>query len=122
MSDIRDQKLASNGEDKIQWVASYMPLLNKIKEDFIHSRPFAGRRIAMSIHLEAKTAYLAITLAAGGAEVFVTGSNPLSTQDDIAAALVERGFEVNAIHGADESCYQRHLKDILKLPSSSDIG
>ena len=88
MSDIRDQKLASNGEDKIQWVASYMPLLNKIKEDFIHSRPFAGRRIAMSIHLEAKTAYLAITLAAGGAEVFVTGSNPLSTQDDIAAALV----------------------------------
>ncbi len=113
MSDIRDQKLASNGEDKIQWVASYMPLLNKIKEDFIHSRPFAGRRIAMSIHLEAKTAYLAITLAAGGAEVFVTGSNPLSTQDDIAAALVERGFEVNAIHGADESCYQRHLKDTL---------
>ena len=113
MSDIRDKKLALSGEDKIQWVASYMPLLNKIREDFAISRPFEGYRIAMSIHLEAKTAYLAITLASGGAEVFVTGSNPLSTQDDIAAALVQRGFEVNAIHGADDACYERHLKATL---------
>lgn len=113
MSDIKDSRLAASGEEKIQWVASYMPLLNKIKEEFSAAKPFDGYRIAMSIHLEAKTAYLAITLAAGGAEVFVTGSNPLSTQDDIAAALVARGFEVNAIYGADDDCYQRHLRDTL---------
>ena len=88
MSDIKDSRLAASGEEKIQWVASYMPLLNKIKEEFSAAKPFDGYRIAMSIHLEAKTAYLAITLAAGGAEVFVTGSNPLSTQDDIAAARI----------------------------------
>ena len=113
MSDIRDKKLAPSGEEKIQWVASYMPLLNKIRQEFMATRPLEGYRIAMSIHLEAKTAYLAITLADGGAEVLVTGSNPLSTQDDIAAALVARGFEVNALHGADDACYERHLQATL---------
>ena len=87
MSDIKDIKLAPSGHDKINWVASYMPILNSVKEEFERTKPFAGLKISMSIHLEAKTAYLAKVLAAGGAEVHITGCNPLSTQDDVAAAL-----------------------------------
>lgn len=113
MSDINDKNLFRTGEDKIRWAASYMPLMQTIQDEFAVQKPFRGYRIAISIHLEAKTAYLAMTLAAGGAEVYVTGSNPLSTQDDIAAALVERGFEVNAIHGADQQQYWTHLKNTL---------
>lgn len=113
MSNIRDNNLAAQGEDKIQWVASYMPLLGSIQEDFKVNKPFGGYRISLCIHLEAKTAYLAITLAAGGAEVFVTGSNPLSTQDDIAAALVARGFEVNAVYNASDIEYEDDLKKTL---------
>ena len=113
MSQIKDVKLAPSGADKIAWVASYMPILNSIKADFEKNKPFAGKRIAMSIHLEAKTAYLAKVLRAGGAEVFVTGCNPLSTQDDVAAALVAEGFEVNARHGVTEAEYTEHLKATL---------
>ncbi len=113
MSDIKDIALAPSGEDKIAWVEAYMPLLNRIKEDFSRRKPFAGHAIALSIHLEAKTAFLALTLAAGGAEVYVTGSNVLSTQDDIAAALVKKGFEVFAVHGADDKLYQQHLQQAL---------
>ena len=106
MSDIKDINLYKSGNDKIDWVSSYMPVLNLIKADFEKNKPFAGMRISMSIHLEAKTAYLAKTLRAGGAEVFVTGCNPLSTQDDVAAALAHDGFEVNAIHGIDMAGYE----------------
>ena len=113
MSQIKDVKLAPSGADKIAWVASYMPILNSIKAEFEKNKPFAGKRIAMSIHLEAKTAYLAKVLRAGGAEVFVTGCNPLSTQDDVAAALVAEGFEVNARHGVSEAEYTEHLKATL---------
>ena len=113
MSQIKDVKLAPSGADKIAWVASYMPILNSIKADFEKTKPFAGKKIAMSIHLEAKTAYLAKVLRAGGAEVYVTGCNPLSTQDDVAAALVAEGFEVNARHGVDEAEYTEHLKATL---------
>jgi len=113
MSQIKDIKLAPSGADKIAWVASYMPILNSVKADFEKNKPFAGKRIAMSIHLEAKTAYLAKVLRAGGAEVFVTGCNPLSTQDDVAAALVAEGFEVNARHGVTEAEYNEHLKATL---------
>ena len=113
MSQIKDIKLAPSGADKIAWVASYMPILNSVKADFEKNKPFAGKRIAMSIHLEAKTAYLAKVLRAGGAEVFVTGCNPLSTQDDVAAALVAEGFEVNARHGVTEAEYTEHLKATL---------
>ena len=88
-------------------------ILNQINKEFSETKPFAGKRIAMSIHLEAKTAYLAITLAAGGAEVSVTGCNPLSTQDDVAAALAELGFEVNAWRGVTDSEYEEHLKKTL---------
>ena len=115
MSDIKDIKLAPSGHDKIDWVASYMPILNTIKEDFIKNQPFKGLKISMSIHLEAKTAYLAKVLKAGGAEVWVTGCNPRSTQDDVAAALVEDGFEVNAWRGVSDEQYKQHLINTLSL-------
>ena len=115
MSDIKDLKLAPSGHDKINWVASYMPILNTIKEDFIKNQPLKGLKISMSIHLEAKTAYLAKVLKAGGAEVWVTGCNPLSTQDDVAAALVEDGFEVNAWRGVSAEQYKQHLIATLSL-------
>ena len=115
MSQIKDISLAKSGHDKINWVKSYMPVLNKINEEFTRTKPFAGKKISMSIHLEAKTAYLAITLAAGGAEVYVTGCNPLSTQDDVAAALVDLGFEVNAWRGVTDEEYESHLKKTLSL-------
>ena len=86
-----------------------MPLLTTIENEFKETLPFKGLKISMSIHLEAKTANLAKVLHAGGADVRVTGCNPLSTQDDVAAALVHEGFEVNAIHGTDEEGYKNDL-------------
>ena len=115
MSEIKDLSLAPSGHDKINWVKSYMPILNAINKRFSEEKPFAGKKISMSIHLEAKTAYLAKTLAAGGAQVYVTGCNPLSTQDDVAAALVEDGFEVNAWRGVTDAEYEAHLKKTLSL-------
>ena len=109
MNRIKDINLAPSGADKIEWVKSYMPILNAIREEFEKTKPFAGKKISMSIHLEAKTAYLAKVLRAGGAEVHVTGCNPLSTQDDVAAALAAEGFTVNAVHGATEEEYKRDL-------------
>ena len=115
MSDIRDASLAPSGRDKIAWVADYMPILNRIRAEFEQTQPFAGKTIAMSIHLEAKTAYLAKTLRAGGARVVMTGCNPLSTQDDVAAAMAtdEAGFEVYARHGVSDEEYTEHLKATL---------
>ena len=115
MSEIKDIKLAPSGHDKINWVASYMPILNSIKADFERTKPFEGLKISMSIHLEAKTAYLAKLLKAGGAEVWVTGCNPLSTQDDVAAALVEDGFTVHAWRGVSDEEYKSHLIKTLSL-------
>ena len=109
MSQIKDINLAPSGADKIAWVASYMPILNSIKADFERTQPFKGKKIAMSIHLEAKTAYLAKVLRAGGAEVWVTGCNPLSTQDDVAAALAAEGFEVHARRGVSDDEYRADL-------------
>ena len=91
-SEIRDITLAPSGEHKIDWVKKNCPLLRSLEEDFSKTKPFAGIRVALSIHLEAKTAYLCKVLAAGGAEMYITGSNPLSTQDDVAAALVPQGL------------------------------
>lgn len=115
MSNIKDINLAPSGRDKIEWVKSYMPVLNLINREFSETKPFDGMKISMSIHLEAKTAYLAMTLAAGGAEVYVTGCNPLSTQDDVAAALVEMGFEVNAHRGTTDEEYKADLIKTLSL-------
>ena len=119
MSDIKDINLAPSGADKINWVRSYMPALNSIREEFEKTKPFAGKKISMSIHLEAKTAYLAKVLRAGGAEVFVTGCNPLSTQDDVAAALATEGFEVNARHGVSAKEYEAHL--VATLSACPDL-
>jgi adenosylhomocysteinase len=104
----------ASGAQKIAWAARHMPLLNALREEFLERRPFAAKRIAMSIHLEAKTACLARLLRDGGAHVAVTGSNPLSTQDDVAAALAEEeGIEVHARHGVDAEQYTAHLKAVL---------
>ena len=115
MSNINNPSLWESGKDKIEWVRSYMPLLSSIEKEFQATKPFRGMKISMSIHLEAKTANLAKVLRAGGAEVRVTGCNPLSTQDDVAAALVHEGFEVYAHHGADESGYTRDLIDTISF-------
>ena len=115
MSNIKNESLWQSGKDKIDWVRSYMPLLSLIEEDFSKNKPFAGMKISMSIHLEAKTANLAKVLRAGGAEVRVTGCNPLSTQDDVAAALVHEGFEVNAVHGTDSEGYTRDLINTISF-------
>ena len=113
--EIRDLSLAASGEQKIAWVKQNMPLLSKLEEEFSASRPFEGLTVALSVHLEAKTAYLCRVLAAGGAEMYVTGSNPLSTQDDVAAALVESGMHVFALHGATEEEYTRHCRAVLEV-------
>lgn len=113
-SEIRDINLFESGERKINWVKSNMPLLNGIEQEFIQTKPFEGIRIALSIHLEAKTAYLCKVLQSGGAQMFVTGSNPLSTQDDIAAALVKSGMNVYAWHNASEDEYNRHIKSVIE--------
>lgn len=114
MSEIRDASLHASGEQKIQWVAGYMPLLTGLMHDFAAEKPFLGLRVALSVHLEAKTAYLCRVLQAGGAEMYVTGSNPLSTQDDVAAALTHSGMEVFAVHGADDETYRRHIEAALE--------
>lgn len=105
--------IAPSGRDKINWVTSYMPSLTSIRREFEKTKPFAGLRIAMSIHLEAKTAYLAETLRAGGAEISISGCNPLSTQDDVAAALAVTGIEVNATHGVSPEQYTNDLRATL---------
>ena len=113
MSEIRNGALCASGEQKIQWVKSFMPLLSGLETQFAAEQPFAGLRVALSVHLEAKTAYLCRVLQAGGAEMYVTGSNPLSTQDDIAAALVKSGMEVFAVHGATAEEYHAHLQAVI---------
>ena len=113
MNQIKDITLAPSGHAKINWVKDYMPTLSLIEKDFIKTKPFSGMKIAMSIHLEAKTAYLATVLKNGGADVYATGCNPLSTQDDVAAALSEYGVHVYAVHGDDEENYTARLKKTL---------
>ncbi|MDF2836627.1 MAG: ahcY [Paenibacillus sp.] len=93
---IADLSLAPEGHLKIDWASSHMPVLNRIREQFEQDKPFEGLKVSISLHLEAKTAYLAKVVQAGGAEVTITGSNPLSTQDDVCAALVEDGITVYA--------------------------
>jgi adenosylhomocysteinase len=85
-----------------------MPVLNKVRESFLKEKPFTGKRIAVCLHLEAKTGYLALTLKEGGADVTVTASNPLSTQDDVVAALVKQGIRAFARHGASDEEYLKH--------------
>lgn len=113
-SEIRDVNLAESGERKIEWVKRNCDLLRTLEKEFTESRPFAGKKITLSVHLEAKTAYLCLVLAAGGADMYVTGSNPLSTQDDVAAALVKAGLEVHAWYGATQEEYETHIRHVLE--------
>ncbi len=110
---IKDIKLAPSGHDKINWVKNFMPVLNAIDKEYSVSKPFAGKKLIMTIHLEAKTAYLALVMRNAGADVTVTGSNPLSTQDDVAAALVEEGINVFAWHDCTDEEYEEFLNRAL---------
>ena len=115
MSTIKDLNLAPSGERKIRWVEAHMPVLRDIGSDFAREKPFIGLKIALSVHLEAKTAYLCRVLEMGGAEMHVTGSNPLSTQDDVAAALAAKGMDVHAVYGCTDEEYHAHLRSVLSV-------
>ena len=114
MSLIKDISLAPSGEMKIKWVERRMPVLCRIAEEFKLSRPFEGMKVALSVHLEAKTAYLCRVMELGGAEMYVTGSNPLSTQDDVAAALAAGGMEVFARYDCSMEEYEDNLCRVLE--------
>lgn len=109
MSIVKDPSLAPQGRMKIEWVREFMPALGAIRERMAKEQPFKGMKITMSIHMEAKTAYLATCLQAAGAEVHATGCNPLSTQDDVAAGLASMGVETYAKHGVDAEEYKELL-------------
>ena len=100
--EIKDISLAPYGHEKIEWAYRNMPVLRQIEKELIEEQPFAGMKISVSVHVEAKTACLARALSRGGAEVALTGCNPLSTQDDVAAALAEMGIHVYTIHGDND--------------------
>lgn len=114
MSEVRDITLAASGEKKIRWARRNMPLLRGLEEQFIKERPFEGIKIALSVHMEAKTAYLCRVLQSGGAQMHATGCNPLSTQDDVAAALASGGIDTHAWHGSTPEEYHRHLSAVLE--------
>ena len=115
MSIVKDMALAESGRRKINWVRDFMPALGGIEARFEREKPFAGLRVAVSVHLEAKTANLGYVLSKGGAQVRLTGSNPLSTQDDVAAGLADMGVETFGIHGASAEEYEAHLIETLKF-------
>ncbi|MBQ7222726.1 MAG: adenosylhomocysteinase [Bacteroidales bacterium] len=114
MSEIRNPELWQEGAVKIDWVKRNMPLLRGIEKEFSEKKPLKGIKIALSVHMEAKTAYLCKVLAAGGADMYVTGSNVLSTQDDVAAALVKDGLSVFAWHAATQEEYEHHLRCVIE--------
>ena len=107
--DIKDPSLAADGRRRIEWAEREMPVLRQIRERFRSDRPLAGIRILACAHITTETANLALTLQAGGADAVLCASNPLSTQDDVAAALVEAGIPVFAIKGEDNDTYYRHM-------------
>ena len=115
MSVIRDKSLAAAGIAKINWVKDFMPVLSLLEEKLKYEQPLKGLKVAVCVHLEAKTAYLGLVLRAAGAEITVTGSNPLSTKDDICAALDSLGVEVFAWHGATAQEYHDHQLKALEF-------
>jgi adenosylhomocysteinase len=113
MSKVKDASLAPQGQLKIEWARLHMPVLEKIRTRIEKEKPFQGLSIAMCMHLEMKTAVLGETMAAGGASVAITGSNPLSTQDDVAAALANSGVNVYAWHGVTADEHHENLLRVL---------
>lgn len=113
--EIRDPTLASVGRDRIAWAEREMPVLRQIRERFARERPLSGSRIAACLHVTSETAALVRTLMAGGGEVALCASNPLSTQDEVAAALAEEGVRVFAVRGEDRETYYRHIQQALEI-------
>jgi adenosylhomocysteinase len=112
--DVKDISLAPRGKDRIEWAAKEMPVLRLIRERFTQDQPLKGVRMSGCLHITTETANLAITLKAGGADLNLCASNPLSTQDDVAAALIsEYGIPTFAIKGEDEQTYYRHINAVL---------
>lgn len=111
--DIKDPSLAPAGHRRIEWAAREMPVLRLIRDRFAKEHPFQGIRMTVCSHVTTETANLALTLKAGGVDAVLCASNPLSTQDDVAAALVEEGIPVFAIKGEDAATYHRHLEAAL---------
>src|ERR1044071_5585678 len=112
--DVKDISLAPRGKDRIEWAAKDMPVLRLIRERFEKEQPLKGIRMSGCLHITTETANLAITLKAGGADLVLCASNPLSTQDDVAAALIsEYGISTYAIKGEDEQTYYRHINAAL---------
>lgn len=112
---VKDPGLAKAGEKRIEWARRHMPVLQSIKEEFEREKPLEGVRIVACLHVTVETANLITTLVAGGAEIAVTGSNPLSTQDDVAAALADRGLHVYAFRGENEKEYYDCIKKAIEL-------
>ena len=113
--DVKDIKLAPQGKLKIEWAEASMPVLRLIKKRFKRERPLAGTRVTACLHVTTETANLMKTLQAGGAEIRLCASNPLSTQDDVAASLVEDdGIAVFAIKGEDNKTYYRHIQSAIE--------
>src|SRR5213075_1856315 len=113
--DVKDPKLARAGKARIEWADRHMPVLRTIRARFAKERPLKGMRIGACLHVTTETANLARTLQAGGAQVFLCGSNPLSTQDDVAAALVSHyGIPTFAIKGEDHATYYSHIVTCLE--------
>lgn len=112
---IADRSLAEQGHLKIEWVRQHMPVLNQVREELISTKALTGKKIAICLHLEAKTAYLAKVLHEAGAQVAITGSNPLSTQDDVAAALAEDGVTVYARYGCSLDEYHHFVKKTAEI-------
>ncbi|HSL12255.1 MAG TPA: adenosylhomocysteinase, partial [Actinomycetota bacterium] len=115
MPDVRDAALAPTGHERIAWAAGEMPVLGQIKERFEKERPLDGVAIAACLHVTTETANLMTTLAAGGATVLLCASNPLSTQDDVAAALTDAGVETFAIKGEDTDTFFKHINAVLDV-------
>lgn len=111
--EIRDLTLAPQGRNKIQWAAKFMPVLSLVREGFVKEKPLKDVRISCCLHVTSETANLVRTLTAGGAQVRLCASNPLSTQDDVASALVKEGIPVFAIKGEDRKSYYRHIEQAL---------
>ena len=124
---IQDIDLAPQGIQKIDWVEKHMPVLSGIAKQFREEQPFAGLKVVVSVHLEAKTAYLAQVIHEGGGEVYATGSNPLSTQDDVCAGLASRGVTVLATHGCtleeyhDFQCKALSVKPDVIIDDGGDM-
>ena len=111
--DIKDPSLASEGKKRIEWASREMPVIGQIKDRFAREKPLKGIRISACLHITSETANLALALKKAGADIMLCASNPLSTQDDVAAALVDYGIPVNAIRGEGEKTYYKHINTVL---------